>query len=189
MKDDSFLRGHQVPMTKEPVRALALARLALQQARCLIDVGAGTGSVSLEAALNWPQLQVIAIEHNPSALALLADNCQHFGCQNVQIVSGRAPLPISQQADALFIGGSGGQLTALIDWALAQLLPGGRLVMTFILQENLMSALDHLASCAVCELDCLQLQASTLTALGQGHYFKPNNPTFLISCQKANSND
>ena len=69
MKDELFLRGAQVPMTKEAVRALALAKLELHRARHLIDIGAGTGSVSIEAALQNPVLRVTAIERQPSRCA------------------------------------------------------------------------------------------------------------------------
>ena len=70
MKDELFLRGQQIPMTKEPVRALALSRLDLQGAQRLIDVGAGTGSVSIEAALSHPALEIITIEKNRKPLRL-----------------------------------------------------------------------------------------------------------------------
>jgi len=184
MKDELFLRGEHVPMTKEAVRALALSKLALHKAQHMIDVGAGTGSVSIEAALAYPQLRVTAIERNPAALGVLAENRQRFRCPGITIISGVAPLPVEQPADAVFIGGSGGHLPALIDWSLAQLTPGGRLVMSFILQENLSAALAHLTACNVFGLDCQQLQASSLTALGRGHYFKAQNPVFLLACEK-----
>ena len=74
MKDELFLRGAQVPMTKEAVRALALAKLELHRARHLIDIGAGTGSVSIEAALQNPALRVTAIERQADALRLLQEN-------------------------------------------------------------------------------------------------------------------
>lgn len=184
MKDELFLRGAKVPMTKEGVRTLALARLDLHRASHLIDVGAGTGSVSIEAALGHPELRVTAIERNPAALTLLAENRRHFDCRNIEIIAGEAPMALGEKADAIFIGGSGGNLTQLIDWALNQLCPEGRLVLTFILQENLSAALNHLSSRGIHDFDCLQLQISELTPLGNGHYFKPNNPTFMISCQK-----
>ena len=76
MKDELFLRGEKVPMTKEAVRALALSKLELHRASHLIDIGAGTGSVSIEAALQNPTLRVTAIERNPAALRLLAENCR-----------------------------------------------------------------------------------------------------------------
>ncbi|BET97852.1 decarboxylating cobalt-precorrin-6B (C(15))-methyltransferase [Xenorhabdus taiwanensis] len=184
MKDELFLRGHRIPMTKEAVRALALERLELEKANRLIDVGAGTGSVSIEAALRYPALDILAIERKEEALLLLAENVRHFGCHRVRIQSGIAPIPLDSIADAIFIGGTGGYLTEVIDWALLHLNPGGRLVMTFILLGNLTQALSHLKSCRVTALDGREIQVGELTALGQGHYFKPNNPTYLLSCQK-----
>ena len=184
MKDAEFLRGEQVPMTKEEVRLMVLERLNLRQATTLIDVGAGTGSVALEAAIRHPELHVIAIEKNPSALRLIEENRQRFDCQKVKIIAAEAPCPLDIQADAIFIGGCGGNLTDIIDWALTRLTKTGRLVLSFILLDNLNTALTHLKKCAVAELECTQLQISQMTTLGNGFYFKPNNPTFIISCKK-----
>ncbi len=184
MKDAEFLRGEKVPMTKEEVRLIVLERLNLRQATTLIDIGAGTGSVALEAAIRHPELHVIAIEKNPSALRLIEENRQRFDCQKVKIIAADAPCPLDIQADAIFIGGSGGNLTDIIDWALTRLTKTGRLVLSFILLDNLNTALTHLKKCAVAELECTQLQISQMTTLGNGFYFKPNNPTFIISCKK-----
>lgn len=184
MKDAEFLRGEKVPMTKEEVRLIVLERLNLRQATTLIDVGAGTGSVALEAALRHPELHVIAIEKNPAALSLIEENQQRFDCQKVKIIAAEAPCPLDIQADAIFIGGSGGNLTDIIDWALTRLTKTGRLVLSFILLDNLNTALTHLKKCAVAELESTQLQISQMTTLGNGFYFKPNNPTFIISCKK-----
>ena len=184
MKDSEFLRGEKVPMTKEEVRLIVLERLNLRQATTLIDVGAGTGSVALEAAIRHPELHVIAIEKNPAALRLIEENRQRLDCQKVKIIAAEAPCPLDSQADAIFIGGSGGNLTDIIDWALARLAKTGRLVLSFILLDNLNTALTHLKKCAVADLECTQLQISQMTTLGNGFYFKPNNPTFIISCKK-----
>ncbi|SUG14443.1 cobalt-precorrin-6Y C(15)-methyltransferase [Salmonella enterica subsp. arizonae] len=184
MKDELFLRGENVPMTKEAVRALALSKLELHRASHLIDVGAGTGSVSIEAALQFPSLQVTAIERNPAALRLLDENRQRFACGNIDILPGEAPMTITGKADAVFMGGSGGHLTALIDWAMGHLHPGGRLVMTFILQENLHSALVHLCAHRRMSNGLCTASAFIVNAAGGGHYFKPNNPVFVIACQK-----
>ncbi|PHM38840.1 decarboxylating cobalt-precorrin-6B (C(15))-methyltransferase [Xenorhabdus innexi] len=187
MKDELFLRGHRIPMTKEVVRALALERLQLENARHFIDVGAGTGSISIEAALRYPALDIIAIERKEDALRLLIENVQHFSCHKIRIKSASAPVPVDSHADAIFIGGTGGHLTEIIDWSLLNLHAGGRLVMTFILLENFIQALSYLSSPSVVEvteLDGREIQVGELTALGQGHYFKPNNPTYLLSCLK-----
>ena len=144
MKDAEFLRGEKVPMTKEEVRLMVLERLNLRQATTLIDVGAGTGSVALEAAIRHPELHVIAIEKNPSALRLIEENRQRFDCQKVKIIAAEAPCPLDIQADAIFIGGSGGNLTDIIDWALTRLTKTGRLLLSFFLLDNLNTALTHL---------------------------------------------
>lgn len=186
MKDDAFIRETRVPMTKEAVRLMVLERLELTGAQHFIDVGAGSGSIAIEAALRHPQLNVTAIERNAAAISVIEQNCQRFECQHISLLQGEAPLPLNVMADAIFIGGSGGQLTALIDWSLAHLTPTGRLVMTFILQDNLTEAIAYLKQSPVQSLDCCELQVSAMTPLGQSYYFKPNNPTYLISCQKEN---
>lgn len=184
MKDSEFLRGDKVPMTKEEVRTIALDRLNLAQAKSFLDVGAGTGSVALEAAITHPQLQVIAIEKNPAAFTLIESNRQRFGCQNVEMIAAEAPCAFDTCVDAIFVGGSGGNLTEIIDWSLVHLNVGGRFVLNFILLDNVTTALNHLKNCHVSNVQCTQLQISQLTTLGSGYYFKPNNPTFIISCQK-----
>lgn len=173
-------------MTKEPVRVLALERLALKGAKHLIDVGAGTGSISIEAALRYPDLAITAIERKEDALALIKENCQHFQCNQIDIIDAYAPVELDKSADAIFIGGTGGQLTQLIDWALDHLQQNGRLVMTFILLDNLTQAISYLKQSNVVELDCCEINVGTMATLGQGYYFKPNNPTYLISCLKEN---
>ncbi|WP_413738872.1 decarboxylating cobalt-precorrin-6B (C(15))-methyltransferase [Sodalis sp. RH21] len=188
MRDEEFIRG-PVPMTKREVRLISLERLELAQAGVLIDVGAGTGSVGIEAACRYPHLRVVAIERNPEALALIRQNCDRFNLTRVDILAGEAPLPVAVRADAVFIGGSGGNLQQIIRWAGALLLPGGRLVINLILLENLNEALRCLAMGGFGAADCIQMQVSALTGLGSGHFFKPNNPAFIISCHKENTND
>ncbi|MDW6094752.1 decarboxylating cobalt-precorrin-6B (C(15))-methyltransferase [Vibrio rhizosphaerae] len=185
MKDSQFLRADKVPMTKQEVRAVVLDRLALGQAQRFVDVGAGTGSVAIEAALRFPQLMVTAIEKHSHAIAVMQQNLRHHDVGRVALVQATAPCELPIVADAMFIGGSGGNLTAIIDWALAHLTEQGRLVMTFILQGNLHQALEHLNHCPIRELDCTQIMVSPLTPLGSSYYFKPNNPTFVISCTKS----
>lgn len=184
MKDEDFIRT-KVPMTKEEVRVLTIDRLRLENAKTFIDVGAGTGSIGIEASLKYPQLQTIAIERNPEALELIGLNCEKFGVNNLKIVDGHAPVELpNTKADAIFIGGSGGSLKDIIDWSHDLLLPNGRLVLNFILMNNLMEALSLIDDVRFTDIETTELLVSKLTKLGSGHYFKPNNPTFIISCQK-----
>jgi len=185
MKDDVFIRG-DVPMTKEEVRILTLDRLALDGAKTFIDVGAGTGSICIEASLRYPELTTIAIEKNPEAVELIKQNCTKFAVKNLHIIEGLAPVAVPvDEADAIFVGGSGGSLADIIKWSHDLLVPQGRLVLNFILLNNLMEALDLLATENFTEVEVNQLQVSRLTKLGKGFYFKPNNPTFIISCIKG----
>ncbi|WP_213989554.1 decarboxylating cobalt-precorrin-6B (C(15))-methyltransferase [Sodalis sp. dw_96] len=193
MKDEDFIRG-AVPMTKREVRLVALERLELAQARLMVDVGAGTGSVAIEAACRYPELNVVAVERNAEALDLIHRNCDKFNLRRVRIVDGVAPLPptlsaslsLQRNVDAVFIGGSGGDLEQIIHWAADLLAPGGRLVINLILLENLNEALRYLTTGGFSQPDCIQIQVSSLTRLGNGHYFKPNNPAFILSCHKEN---
>ncbi|MBF9002592.1 MULTISPECIES: decarboxylating cobalt-precorrin-6B (C(15))-methyltransferase [Vibrio] len=185
MKDSEFLRGESVPMTKREVRSVVLERLELHRASRFVDVGAGTGSVAIEAAIRHPNLNILAIEKKPQALDLINDNCRKFGCEQIRIVNETAPCEITGHVDAIFIGGSGGNLTDIIDWALEHLVANGRLVLSFILQDNLSEALQHIEQCEVHDVECVQLLVSNKAKLGKGYYFKPNNPTFVLSCQKG----
>ena len=143
MKDSEFFRGDKVPMTKEEVRTIALDRLNLSRATTFVDVGAGTGSVALEAAIRHSSLNVIAIEKNPAALSLIETNRARFGCQNVEIIAAEAPCALPTLVDAVFVGGSGGNLTEIIDWSLAHLTSGGTFVLNFILLDNVTTALNY----------------------------------------------
>ncbi|EAK9060411.1 decarboxylating cobalt-precorrin-6B (C(15))-methyltransferase [Listeria monocytogenes] len=186
MKDEVFIRG-KVPMTKAEVRAASIDLLNLDDtSKKLLDVGAGTGSVGLQVACNFPEIQVTAIERNSDAVDLIKQNQAKFGLENVTVVEAYAPieLPEKETFDAIFIGGSGGNLTDIIDWSLAHLNPGGGLVLNFILLENALTAMNHLEKLTVSELTMKQIQVSSWYKLGAGHYFEPQNPTVIIGCKK-----
>ncbi|MFG0774130.1 decarboxylating cobalt-precorrin-6B (C(15))-methyltransferase [Vibrio plantisponsor] len=186
MKDSEFLRAEKVPMTKQEVRTIVLDKLQLGSASRFVDVGAGTGSIALEAALSFERLHVYAIEKNEHAVEIMHKNMERFGCNHIHLINKMAPCELTGKFDAVFIGGSGGNLEQIIDWALDHLLEGGHLVMNFILHGSLNQALDHLKTCAIDEFECSQIQVSSMTSLGTSYYFKPNNPTFIVSCIKGN---
>lgn len=113
--DGEFVRG-AVPMTKREVRSLVLSSLMLSADSIVVDIGAGTGSVSVEAALSAYNGAVYAVERKPEALALIAENTVRFHTDNVRIVEGEAPEALDglPPADAYFIGGSGGRLERIL---------------------------------------------------------------------------
>ncbi|MBC8862569.1 cobalt-precorrin-6Y C(15)-methyltransferase, partial [Escherichia coli] len=97
---------------------------------------------------------------NPDAVDLIKQNQAKFGLENIAVIEAYAPieLPEKETFDAIFIGGSGGNLTDIIDWSLAHLIPGGRLVLNFILLENALTAMNHLEKLTVSELTMKQIQ-------------------------------
>ena len=184
MKNDEFIRG-KVPITKEEVRAISLNKLNLKNAKTFIDVGAGTGSVSIEAALTYDNLKVIAIERNDVAIDLINQNVNKFNLSNVEVIKDYAPIDLDVKADGIFLGGTGNNLEEIIKWSKELLIPGGRLVANFILIDNFYDTLDLLKKYNFVNLDVSQLSINKLEKLGSRDYFKPHNPIFIISCEKG----
>lgn len=188
MKNDEFIRG-KVPITKEEVRAISLNKLNLKDAKTFIDVGAGTGSISIEAALTYEDLKVIAIERNDVAIDLINQNVEKFNLSNVQVMKAYAPIDLDIKADGIFLGGTGNNLEEIIKWSKDLLVPGGRLVANFILIDNFYDTLDLLKKYNFVNLDVSQLSINKLEKLGIRDYFKPHNPIFIISCEKGAENE
>ena len=184
MKNNEFIRG-KVPITKEEVRAISLNKLNLKNAKTFIDVGAGTGSVSIEAALTYDNLKVIAIERNDVAIDLINQNVNKFNLSNIEVIKDYAPLDLDVKADGIFLGGTGNNLEEIIKWSKDLLIPGGRLVANFILIDNFYDTLDLLKKYNFVNLDVSQLSINKLEKLGSRDYFKPHNPIFIISCEKG----
>ena len=121
-KDEEFLRG-KVPMTKEEIRVLSVDRLHLTEDAVCYDIGAGTGSVSVEMALRASKGRVYAVERNPEAIRLLQDNRRKFKTDNLHIIEGLAPEAMRELPPAthVFIGGSAGNMEAIVEAALTRL--------------------------------------------------------------------
>lgn len=188
MKNDEFIRG-KVPITKEEVRAISLNKLNLKDAKTFIDVGAGTGSISIEAALTYDDLKVVAIERNDVAIDLINQNVEKFNLSNVEVMKAYAPIDLDIKADGIFLGGTGNNLEEIIKWSKDLLVPGGRLVANFILIDNFYDTLDLLKKYNFENLDVSQLSINKLEKLGIRDYFKPHNPIYIISCEKGAENE
>ncbi|GAY73663.1 decarboxylating cobalt-precorrin-6B (C(15))-methyltransferase [Lentilactobacillus kosonis] len=184
MRDNEFLRN-KVPMTKSEVRAISIDKLKLQDKKSMLDIGSGTGSVSIQAAIEDPKLQVTAIEHNPDGIDIMNQNIEKFNIHNINLIEGEAPddLP-DDEYDAIFIGGSGGNQAEIIDYSIKHLKVGGTLVLNFILFENAQSAVDLIATQPLENVEVIQAAISKWHSLGKGHYFKPQNPTIIISATR-----
>ena len=181
MKNSDFITG-RVPITKEEVRAVSIMKLV--NAKRFIDVGAGTGSVSVEAAYNHPNLEVISIERNDDALDLINKNVEKFNLKNVEVIKAYAPIDIEGEVDAIFLGGTGNRLDEILLWSKEKLVPGGRLVANFIIVETFNETLRLLREYGFENIDVSVMNISKLEKLGR-EYFKPLNPIYIISCEKG----
>lgn len=181
--DETFVRAEGVPMTKRAVRAQVLAQLALCPGETVWDVGAGTGSVSLEMAYANGGAPVWAVEHLPEACAVLEENRRRLGGWNVRPVSGEAPAALAglPAPDAVFIGGTRGRLGPILDAALAAN-PAARICLTAIALETLAAALD---ACAARGLEAEITQIAAAHAAGRPHLLRAANPVFLITATAA----
>ena len=179
LPDEAFIRG-KTPMTKQEVRAAVLAKLAVRPGDILWDVGAGTGSVSVEMALAAPAGQVYAAECDADACELIRRNRAKFHAENLHLTAGKAPEVLVNwpAPDAVFIGGSRGNLAAIMDAALAAN-PAVRLCISAIALETLQQAIAALAAHGL-SARVTQIAVSRSKAAGSLHLLMANNPVFLI---------
>lgn len=171
-------------ITKQEVRAVSLARMQLRERSVVWDIGAGSGSVGLEAARLCPLGHVWAIEKNEADVAIAQRNQREFGLGNHTLVHGKAPEYLDgwPDPDAVFIGGSGGELGELITLTLQRLKPGGWLVMNFVTLENLATATQTLSGLNAC-WDVLQLQAARSKPILHMHRMAAENPVWIVCAQ------
>lgn len=171
-------------ITKNEVRAVSLARLQLRADSVVWDIGAGSGSVGLEAARLCRNGHVYAIEKNVDDAAIVKRNRLAMGISNHTLVHGKAPEGLADWADpdAVFIGGSGGELGELIALILGRLKPGGWLVMNFVTLENLSLALDTVKALGA-NWDVLQLQASRSKPILHMNRMAAENPVWIVCAQ------
>ena len=178
--DEAFCRG-EVPMTKQELRAVILAKLAPGPEDTVWDVGAGTGSVSVELALAARRGQAWAVDAREEACALIEENRRRFGAWNLRLVRGRAPEALSPlpAPDAVFIGGSGGQLEGIVDAALAKN-PEVRFCVSAIALETLSAALAVFAARGL-DAEVTQIAVSRARPGTRLHLLLANNPVFLVT--------
>ena len=180
LPDEAFERG-DVPMTKQEVRAAVLAKLAVRPEDILWDVGAGTGSVSVELALAAPRGRVYAVECRPEGCALIKANREKFRTRNLVLVEGLAPAALSDlpAPDAVFIGGSKGSLAAIVDTALDKN-PDARICVSAIALESLSAAVAALTAKGR-TVQVSQIAVSRAKAMGGLHLMMAQNPIYLIT--------
>ena len=182
--DGAFVRAEGVPMTKQAIRAQVLAQLALCPGETVWDVGAGTGSVSLEMAYANGGAPVWAVERLPAACAVLEENRRRLGGWNIRVVQGSAPQALAglPAPDAVFLGGTGGELGPILDavWAAN---PAARVCLTAIALETLAAALEAFAARGR-KADAVQIAAAHAGGPGRLHLLRAENPVFILTAKE-----
>lgn len=186
LPDAAFVRG-KVPMTKQEIRILTLVKAQIGPRDIVYDIGAGTGSLSIEAARLAPEGHVYAVERKEEAIRLIEANGERFGLENLSVIEAEAPAGLENLplADAVLIGGSGGHLASILDCVAGKMREGGRLVLNCITVQTLAAALDYLhAHEAVYRYEAVQVQVSRLRRVGPYDMADAQNPVYIITCTK-----
>lgn len=183
--DEEFLR-EKVPMTKEEVRTVSLSKLQLKEDSVCYDVGAGTGSVSIEMAKRAWKGRVFAIEKKPLAVELLKKNRKKFAAENLEVIEGMAPEALEdlETPTHAFIGGSSGNMETILNLLLNKN-PKVRMVINCIALETVAETLACLKKLPVKETEILQLAVSKAKTVGAYHMMMGENPIYIISCTGA----
>lgn len=173
-------------MTKEEVRVITLAKARLAPGQIVWDIGAGTGSLSVEAALQVPGGLVYAIERNPEGITLIKQNSSAFQLDHLRLIEGEAPEALADlpDPDRVLVGGSGGKLAEILDVICRRLRPGGRVVLNAVTVETTalsIQLLDKLFG----GTDVVQISAARAVMAGAYHLLKGLNPVMVLSAEKG----
>jgi len=186
--DEEFERTEKVPITKEEVRTVQISKARLKPGQTVYDVGCGSGSISVEAALQIESSgKVIAIDYDQNAVDLTNKNLQKFELSNVSVILGNAKEKILEleQADAIFVGGTGGDTKKIVELSEKKLKVGGRIVIGIILIETLYSVLQVMNTLQFKDVDITQVTISKSRKTTTGTMMLARNPVTIISATKA----
>ncbi len=183
--DELFERTEEVPITKEEIRAVAISKLRLREGQSAIDIGCGSGSITVELCLQTKG-NVFAIDFDQKAIELTKKNLQKFGVK-AEVIVGKAQdiLPKLPQADAVMVGGTWGDTRRVIELAVDKLKKGGRIVIDTILIETMYQALATINELKLAEIDITQITISKARKVTTGTMMLARNPVMIISATKA----
>jgi cobalt-precorrin-6B (C15)-methyltransferase len=186
--DEYFERAENVPITKEEVRTIQISKARLKPGQTVYDIGCGSGSISIEAALQVESYgKVLAIDYDENAIELTKKNMMKFGLSNISVIFGNAKEKILEleEADAIFIGGTGGDTKAIVELSQNKLKSGGRIVIGIILIETLYSVLQVLEKLQFASVDITQVTISKSRKTSTGTMMLARNPVTIISATKV----
>ena len=186
--DENFERIERVPITKEEVRTIQISKARLKPGQIIYDIGCGSGSISVEAALQIESSgKVLAIDFDENAIELTKKNAEKFQISNIITIFGNAKEKILdlEEADAIFIGGTGGDTKEIVELSQNKLKTGGRIVIGTILIETLSSVLQILEKLQFESVDITQVTIAKSRKTTTGTMMLARNPVTIISATKA----
>jgi cobalt-precorrin-6B (C15)-methyltransferase len=186
--DEYFVTDENVPgPTKEEVRVLTISKARLNEGNIVIDVGCGTGGLTVESALQVaPSGKVYALDEDPMAVKLTQSNAEKFGVQsNVVVKQGKAPEDLAgfPVADAVIVGGTM-NLREILKVVQGKLKPGGRIVVNAILLETATTAIDELKNLGFKDIDVTHVSVSKGKQIKSGTMMLARNPITIVSTAK-----
>ena len=184
--DELFERTDEVPITKEDIRAIAISKLRLKEGQSAIDVGCGSGSITVELCLQTKG-KVYAIDFDQRAVELTKKNLLKFGVTAEDVILGKAQdvLPKLLDVDAVMVGGTWGDTKQVIELAVGRLKKGGRIVIDTIVIETLYQALRAVNELELKEIDITQVTISKARKVTTGTMMLARNPVMIISATKV----
>ncbi|MCH7967308.1 MAG: precorrin-6Y C5,15-methyltransferase (decarboxylating) subunit CbiT [Thaumarchaeota archaeon] len=185
--DEYFERTENVPITKEEVRTIQISKARLKPGQIVYDIGCGSGSISIEAAFQVESSgKVLAIDYDENAIELTKKNMDKFGISNISVILGNAKEKMLEleEADAIFIGGTGGDTKDIVEISQNKLKSGGRIVIGTILIETLYSVLQILDKLQFESVDITQVTIAKSRKTSTGTMMLARNPVTIISATK-----
>ncbi|MDH3361186.1 MAG: precorrin-6Y C5,15-methyltransferase (decarboxylating) subunit CbiT [Nitrosopumilus sp.] len=186
--DELFERTENVPITKEEIRTIQISKARLRPGQIVYDIGCGSGSISIEAALQIGSSgKVLAIDYDQNAVELTKKNIEKFGISNISVIYGNAKEKMLEleEADTIFIGGTGGDTKEIVELSENKLRSGGRIVIGMILIETFYSVLQVLKKLHFEFVDIIQITVSKSRKTTAGTMMLARNPVTIISATKV----
>ena len=185
--DEEFERTESVPITKEEIRAIQISKGRLSVGQTVLDIGCGSGSVTIEAAIQVGESgKVFGVDIDPNAIELTKKNLKKFGIINYTLIEGNAKDKISElpQVDTVFIGGTGGDTKDIVELCQNKIKSGGRIVIGVILIETLYSVLQTIEKLDFESIDITQITIGKSRKTKTGTMMLARNPVTVISATK-----
>lgn len=187
ISDELFIRD-KVPMTKEEIRILTMCKAKIRPDNIIWDIGAGTGSLSIEAAMLALQGKVYAVEKKDLAVELLYKNIAKFKLQDkIKVIAKEAPQGLDElpACDVVFIGGSGKHMVEILDLIDTKLKIGGRIIVNAVTIQTIAQIIEYMRQKENYTYEAIQVQVNRLRKVASYDMFNAQNPVYIVTCVKG----